>query len=54
MFGDDRVLKVQYDTPYVRHLPITLHLTAANGKGGVIEQTVHPAWGDGFVAEWQR
>lgn len=54
VFGDDRVLKVQYDTPYVRNLPITLHFTAANGKGGVIEQTVHPAWGDGFAAEWQR
>lgn len=54
IFSDDRVLKVQYDTPYVRNLPITLHLTAANGKGGVTEETIHPAWGDAFVAEWQK
>lgn len=53
VYGKDRVLRVQYDTPYVRNLPIRLFLTEANGNGGVIERAEHPAWGDAFVAEWQ-
>ncbi len=44
---------MQYNTPYVRNLPITVTVTAANGRGGVAERTEHPAWGDAFVAEWQ-
>ena len=53
VYGKERVLRVQYDTPYVRNLPIRLHLTEANGKGGVVERAELPAWGDAFVAEWQ-
>lgn len=29
-----------------------LHLTDANGSGGVVEHAIHPTWGDPFVAEW--
>ena len=47
------MLRVQYDTPYVRNLPIRLFVTEANGRGGVVERAEHPAWGDAFVAEWQ-
>jgi len=53
VYGNERVLRVQYDTPYVRNLPIRLHVTEANGRGGVVEREEHPAWGDPFVAEWQ-
>lgn len=53
VYSQHAVMKVQYDTPYVRNLPITLQITEANGKGGITEQTEHPAWGDAFVAEWQ-
>lgn len=53
VYGEQRVLRVQYDTPYVRNLPIRLHLTEANGQGGVVERAEHPAWGDAFVAEWR-
>jgi predicted dehydrogenase len=53
VYGQERVLRVQYDTPYVRNLPIRLSITEANGKGGVIERAEHPTWGDAFVAEWQ-
>jgi predicted dehydrogenase len=53
VYGAKQVLKVQYDTPYVRNLPIRLTVTETNERGGVIERTVHPAWGDPFVAEWQ-
>jgi hypothetical protein len=33
VFGKERVLGVQYDTPYVRNLPIRLFVTEANGAG---------------------
>jgi predicted dehydrogenase len=52
VFGSERVLRVQYDTPYVRNLPIRLSITAANGRGGVEVTTVHPQWGDAFAAQW--
>jgi predicted dehydrogenase len=53
VFGEKQTLRVQYNTPYVRNLPIELTLTESNGKGGVIARIEHPAWGDAFVSEWQ-
>ncbi len=53
VYGAERVLRVQYDTPYVRNLPIRLLLTEASGKSGVVERVEHPAWGDAFVSEWE-
>jgi predicted dehydrogenase len=52
VFGAARTLRVQYDTPYVRNLPVRLTVTDANGRGGVVERRVHPEWGDPFVHEW--
>lgn len=53
VFGENRVLRVQYDTPYVRNLPIQLLVTEVDESGGVSRQTLHPEWGDPFVVEWQ-
>src|SRR5919197_401317 len=52
VYGSKQVLRVQYDTPYVRNLPIRLTVTEANGSGGVTERCMLPEWGDPFVAEW--
>jgi predicted dehydrogenase len=52
VYGAERVLRIQYDTPYVRNLPVRLHLLDANDSGGVVEHTIHPTWGDPFVSEW--
>lgn len=54
VFGSNKVLKIQYDTPYVRNLPIPLLILEANGQGGVTQQQIVPAWGDPFVVEWQE
>ena len=54
VFGYNHVLSVQYDTPYVRNLPITLHVTAADENGALVERDVHPSWEDAFVAEWRQ
>jgi predicted dehydrogenase len=53
VFGEQKILRVQYDTPYVRNLPIRVFTTEANGQGGVNTIDSHPAWGDPFVAEWK-
>jgi predicted dehydrogenase len=52
IYGKDRVLRVEYDTPYVRNLPIRLIVTESNGRGGAMVRDEHPTWGDAFVAEW--
>jgi predicted dehydrogenase len=53
VYGTERVVRIQYDTPYVRNTPIRLTLTEANGRGGVNRADSHPTWGDPFVAEWK-
>jgi predicted dehydrogenase len=53
VYGNKKYVRVQYDTPYVLNLPIRLYVGEPNGKHGLVEQTVHPAWGDAFVCEWE-
>ena len=53
VYGEERVVRVQYDTPYVRSLPIRLVITEASSRGGVTKVDAHPAWGDPFVEEWK-
>jgi predicted dehydrogenase len=52
VFGERHKLRIQYDTPYVRNLPIRLTVLEGNGRGGVVEREILPEWGDPFVAEW--
>jgi predicted dehydrogenase len=52
VFGEHRTLRIQYDTPYVRNLPVRLIVLEANGRGGAVERRIHPEWGDPFVYEW--
>jgi predicted dehydrogenase len=52
-YTENKVLRVQYDTPYVVNLPIRLCLTEADGESGVVQRDIHPAWGDAFVLEWE-
>ena len=53
VYGSEKVVRIQYDTPYVRNLPIRLFITEDNGRGGVTNVVSHPVWGDPFVAEWK-
>ena len=53
VYGTEKVVRVQYDTPYVRNLPTRLLITESNGRGGVTNLESHPTWGDPFVAEWE-
>jgi predicted dehydrogenase len=53
VYADDRVVRLEYDTPYVRNLPTHVCVTEANGTGGVRESRTQIAWGDAFVHEWR-
>ena len=52
VYGNNKVVRIQYDTPYIRNSPIRLVVTENNGRGGVTNLDSHPVWGDPFVAEW--
>lgn len=52
VYSDDQVVRVDYNTPYIRNLPIRLHVTRATDTG-VIDSDEHPAWGDAFTIEWE-
>ena len=47
------VLRIRFDTPYVRNLPTRLTLLRTNRRGGVVEQRLQPSWSDPFVEEWR-
>ncbi len=52
VFGVTSTILVDYDTPYVRNLPITLTVTEAEGDHAAsVKQSA--TWGDPFVLEWQ-
>ncbi len=52
VFGTTRTIRVDYDTPYVRNLPITLTITESEGDHTAsVKQSA--TWGDPFVMEWQ-
>ena len=53
VYGNQKVVRIQYDTPYVRNSPIRLFITEDNGRGGVTALDSNPVWGDPFVAEWK-
>jgi predicted dehydrogenase len=50
LFGKSKQLKIQYDTPYIQNLPITLH--TAETIGDAYEESVHrPTYKDPYVIE---
>jgi predicted dehydrogenase len=53
VYSDRQIIRVQYDTPYVRNLPIRVLTTETNGHTGVTSRAAHPAWGDPFVEQWK-
>jgi predicted dehydrogenase len=53
VYSDERVVRVQYDTPYVRNSPIRLLTTETDSQGGVTNRASHPGWGDPFVEQWK-
>jgi len=52
VFGVTSTIRVDYDTPYVRNLPISLTVTESEGDHATsVKQSA--TWGDPFVMEWR-
>jgi len=49
-----RVVRVDYETPYVRHQPARLTVTEPKTRHGVTISQGHATRGDAFVVEWRR
>jgi predicted dehydrogenase len=47
-----KVVRVEYDTPYVRNLPARLVVTEPNGGVGLTQSVAFPTRQDAFVIEW--
>ena len=45
VFAADQVLRVDYDTPFVRNLPITLTVTETTDGVNNTQTVTHPGWG---------
>jgi predicted dehydrogenase len=50
VLGYSRSVKVQYDSPYIRHLPTTLHISHEDGDRH-IETVIRPTFKDPYTTE---
>lgn len=51
VYGADKSVRVQYDTPYVRGLPVTMRICEKDGRGEYRETTVRKTYEDAYTAE---
>jgi predicted dehydrogenase len=49
----DQVLRIEYDTPYIRNLPARLKIEAIAGHAGVSVQSTFDSRRDAFVVQWE-
>ena len=53
VYAAEQVIRVDYDTPFVRNLPITLTVTETTDGLNNTRRVTHPGWGDAFTEEWR-
>lgn len=53
VYCTDRLIRVAYDTPYVRNLPAVLTVTEPDGAAGIRQSVSFPSRIDSFVVEWR-
>jgi predicted dehydrogenase len=53
VYTEREVLRVDYDTPYIRHIPARLHITGTHGTAGITSASRFPTRRDSFAIEWQ-
>lgn len=54
VYGQERVIEVSFDTPYIRNQATTFSMTSAKGSYGVYRVNEHDTLEDNFVREWRR
>jgi predicted dehydrogenase len=52
VYATHKSVRVQYDTPYIRHLPTKLHVHETVGEA-YIESVIRPTWTDSYTLELQ-
>jgi predicted dehydrogenase len=50
VYGEDKSIKVQYNTPYIRHLPTTLSISETVGEA-YNERVIRPTYKDPYTTE---
>ena len=53
VLGQTKQLKIQYNTPYIRHLPATLTVQKKHGEAGCSQDKSFPTRYDSFGVEWR-
>lgn len=53
VYGADQMLRVDYDTPYVRNMPVRLTVMESSDGLRATNKVTHPGWGDAFTEEWR-
>ncbi|KAJ1330996.1 myo-inositol 2-dehydrogenase-like protein [Microdochium nivale] len=53
VYGRDKIVRVQYDTPYVKGLPVTLYITE-NDNGALRQTSVRKTYEDPYTLELRR
>ncbi|KAL5325298.1 hypothetical protein ACEPPN_006423 [Leptodophora sp. 'Broadleaf-Isolate-01'] len=53
VYGQDKIVRVQFDTPYVKGLPITLHVSE-NVNGALKETVIRETYEDAYTLELKR
>jgi len=53
VYTPTEIVRVDYDTPYVRNLPARMTVLKNHGTAGIAEIASYPTRGDSFVVEWR-
>jgi predicted dehydrogenase len=51
---DSKVLRLDFDTPYIRHQPARLTVTGIHGTAGLSQTSAFPSRYDSFAVEWRE
>ncbi|GAA6041310.1 hypothetical protein JCM8097_001332 [Rhodosporidiobolus ruineniae] len=51
VFGDGKRIKLRYDTPYVKGLPIFIEIKEQDAQGHYTERTIRPTYKDAYTIE---
>ncbi|KAJ2918566.1 hypothetical protein MD484_g1906, partial [Candolleomyces efflorescens] len=53
VYGDGKRVRVDYDTPYVKGLPITLTVAESDASGAYVERVIRPTYEDCYTLQYQ-
>ncbi|KAJ2927603.1 hypothetical protein H1R20_g9485, partial [Candolleomyces eurysporus] len=53
VYGDGKRVRVDYDTPYVKGLPITLTIAENDASGAYVERVIRPTYEDCYTLQYQ-